>query len=500
MLAELGEDLVDGIGNADAALDRHRAATERANFRAQRFGLVGAVVVVGRDVAAAARKLERDGAADAARGAGDESDLSGQCTGHVGVPAAIRGHGARDGRGGGGQNRYFNPAAGLRYNRAFDAAGLAASLPLAHSPMLDRRLPERAAGQTHAAALPGLKAAWRRGEIVLKWAAVALGCFDPGVGRGRQRAPRRAVFFWLAGGAYRDKLASIRDNPVAWLALALWALFVAGSLYSIGTRQDMLDALGKAMRLLLDPGAHLSAARPGVARARPRRVPRFDARDPRAVVAPVARSRFRQRLDQGQRRSTRPCSRRTTRTTCSWRSPRSCSRRRRSRRRAARARIALWLAVRSRERQRAPDGAGPHRHARAARAVRLFPRAHAQGQGTRVAGVVLAALAGDRPRVAGKHAAPAHHARRRGVRAVARRHPAGADVVGGPAARIPGEHAGHHRAQPCDRRRHRRLRQGLRGPRARHRRARRRRIRTTRSCCSSCNSASPDSRSSRACS
>ena len=61
-LPKLGEDLVDGIGNADAALDGDRAPAERANLRAQRFGFVGAVVVVGGDVAAASRKLERDGA------------------------------------------------------------------------------------------------------------------------------------------------------------------------------------------------------------------------------------------------------------------------------------------------------------------------------------------------------------------------------------------------------------------------------------------------------
>ena len=127
MLAELGENLVDGIGNADAPLDRHRAPAERANFRAQAFGFVGAVVVVGGDVATASRKLERDGAADAARGAGDESDLSGQCTGHVGVPAAARGHGAVTfSRRRFGQNRHFNPARRLRYNCAFDAGGLSA--------------------------------------------------------------------------------------------------------------------------------------------------------------------------------------------------------------------------------------------------------------------------------------------------------------------------------------------------------------------------------------
>ena len=40
--------------------------------------------------------------------------------------------------------------------------------------MLDRRLPERAAGQSAAASPRRLEAAWWRGQIVLKWMAVAL--------------------------------------------------------------------------------------------------------------------------------------------------------------------------------------------------------------------------------------------------------------------------------------------------------------------------------------
>jgi hypothetical protein len=99
---------------------------ERVDLLAQRLRLVGAVVVVDRNIAAALRELERDGAADATGGAGDESDVSGQSTGHV-VFLASRADEA-PGCGGSGQNRYFNPGCRLRYNRAFAAAGLAASL------------------------------------------------------------------------------------------------------------------------------------------------------------------------------------------------------------------------------------------------------------------------------------------------------------------------------------------------------------------------------------
>jgi O-antigen ligase len=119
--------------------------------------------------------------------------------------------------------------------------------------MLDRRLPQRVAGQAHAAVLPGVKTAWRRGEVALKWAAVALGCSIPVSVAVDNVLLYVLLFFWLAGGAYREKLESVRENPVAWLALALWGLFVAGSLYSIGTLPDVLDGLGKSTRLLLVP-------------------------------------------------------------------------------------------------------------------------------------------------------------------------------------------------------------------------------------------------------
>ena len=54
MLAEFPEDLVDRIGNADAALDRDRTTPEGANLGAKAFGFVGAVVVVDDHVGARA--------------------------------------------------------------------------------------------------------------------------------------------------------------------------------------------------------------------------------------------------------------------------------------------------------------------------------------------------------------------------------------------------------------------------------------------------------------
>ena len=108
MLAEFGEDLVDRIGDADAALDRDRAPSHRANLGAQRLGFVGAVVVVRRDVAARCGELQRDRAADAARGAGDERDFSGQRPLTWWESCCVAGRPA-PGRAPRGQNSYFTP-------------------------------------------------------------------------------------------------------------------------------------------------------------------------------------------------------------------------------------------------------------------------------------------------------------------------------------------------------------------------------------------------------
>ncbi|MET0682072.1 MAG: O-antigen ligase family protein [Casimicrobiaceae bacterium] len=119
--------------------------------------------------------------------------------------------------------------------------------------MLERRLPERAAGYDPNAAIPGFRAAWERAEVVLKWAAVLLGCSIPVSVAVDNILLGVILFFWIAGGVYRRKLAAIRGNPVAWMALALFALFVVGSLYSIGPPKDVLEALIRALRLLLIP-------------------------------------------------------------------------------------------------------------------------------------------------------------------------------------------------------------------------------------------------------
>ena len=119
--------------------------------------------------------------------------------------------------------------------------------------MLDRRLVQRAAGFGQAVAPSAPVTPRERAENAVRWAAVLLGCSIPVSVALDNALLGLILLFWIAGGGYRDKLAAVRGNPVAWLALALLALFGAGSLYSGGTSKDVVDGLTKALRLLLIP-------------------------------------------------------------------------------------------------------------------------------------------------------------------------------------------------------------------------------------------------------
>ena len=88
MPGELGKHVGDALGDAHTRLECTGSPPHPADLGAQGFGFVGAVVVVDRNVAACACELVRDGPADAARGAGDERDFSGQGAWHDSIPQA----------------------------------------------------------------------------------------------------------------------------------------------------------------------------------------------------------------------------------------------------------------------------------------------------------------------------------------------------------------------------------------------------------------------------
>lgn len=90
-------------------------------------------------------------------------------------------------------------------------------------------------------------------EATARWAAVALGFSIP-VSVALDGALAAAILLGcLLAAHYSGRIGVIRANPVALLAIALFALYLAGSVYSDGTREDILEFLGKAGRLLFIP-------------------------------------------------------------------------------------------------------------------------------------------------------------------------------------------------------------------------------------------------------
>ena len=62
-----------------------------------------------------------------------------------------------------------------------------------------------------------------------------------------------ALACWLAGGAYREKLAWVRDNPVCIAALFLFAVLALGTLYGDHPRDEAFFYLKKYLDLLFIP-------------------------------------------------------------------------------------------------------------------------------------------------------------------------------------------------------------------------------------------------------
>lgn len=119
--------------------------------------------------------------------------------------------------------------------------------------ILDRSLTERAAGSGVPAAAHAGPTGRARAENVVRWAVVLLGCSIPVSVAVDNVLLAFILLSWLFGGAYREKLDAIRGNPVALAALALFGLYLAGTLYTIGSPREVLNSLSKAARLLLIP-------------------------------------------------------------------------------------------------------------------------------------------------------------------------------------------------------------------------------------------------------
>lgn len=99
----------------------------------------------------------------------------------------------------------------------------------------------------------GYNASSRRAEITAQWSAVALGFSIPISVALDSMLAAVILLAWLLSINYSDKLAVIRANPVAWMAIALFFFYLAGCTYSIGSYVDVLAGLGKAARLMFIP-------------------------------------------------------------------------------------------------------------------------------------------------------------------------------------------------------------------------------------------------------
>jgi O-antigen ligase len=117
----------------------------------------------------------------------------------------------------------------------------------------DRRPPERAVGIEASSPTPAPRTARERAEDGVRWAVVLLGCSIPISVAADNILLAFLLACWIAGGGYRAKLSAVRGNPVALVALALFALYLAGTLYTIADGADVAEALTKALRLLLIP-------------------------------------------------------------------------------------------------------------------------------------------------------------------------------------------------------------------------------------------------------
>jgi O-antigen ligase len=119
--------------------------------------------------------------------------------------------------------------------------------------MLDRRLHERAAVLAPATAPDASNRLRLHAENLVRWLVVLLGFSIPVSVALDNILLATILFCWVVGGGYRAKFDAIRDNPVALSAVVLFGLYLAGTLYSIGSADDVLNTLSKAGRFLLIP-------------------------------------------------------------------------------------------------------------------------------------------------------------------------------------------------------------------------------------------------------
>src|SRR5436190_14716757 len=114
--------------------------------------------------------------------------------------------------------------------------------PCPASPMLDRHLLPRSSGISPSASAIASRR-WTRAaaEDIVRWLVVVLGFSIPISVAADNILLAIIGGCWLLGGGYREKFQAIRDNPVALAAVALFALYLTGMFYTIGSDSEVLN-------------------------------------------------------------------------------------------------------------------------------------------------------------------------------------------------------------------------------------------------------------------
>ncbi len=119
--------------------------------------------------------------------------------------------------------------------------------------MLERRFLVRDTGVDATTATNARRWSRAAAEDVVRWLVVIVGLTIPVSVVADNILLAIIGGAWIFGGAYREKFEGIRNNPVALAAIALFALYLAGTFYSIGSDSEVLVTVAKGARLLLIP-------------------------------------------------------------------------------------------------------------------------------------------------------------------------------------------------------------------------------------------------------
>lgn len=93
----------------------------------------------------------------------------------------------------------------------------------------------------------------KRADALAKWSAIAIGFSVPISTALDNILMLLVLIFWLAGAGLKNKWETIKANPVALAALALFGMMVTGCLYGQAAAGEGMNYLGKYLDILFIP-------------------------------------------------------------------------------------------------------------------------------------------------------------------------------------------------------------------------------------------------------